>query len=99
MKTKKLIYSDDLLEAVVAAAIKEIADADHPLTLRAMSARVRMIESIKKAIAAVPAVEVVEAFTCRECKYWHHSGYCMKLGKEHDRVASDFCSDGERAVR
>jgi hypothetical protein len=33
---------------------------------------------------------------CKDCKHFHHSGYCKRLGIEHDRFGSDFCSHGER---
>ena len=31
---------------------------------------------------------------CKDCEHWHHSGYCKKLGIQHDRFANDFCSYG-----
>lgn len=41
-----------------------------------------------------PTIDAVKVIRCKECEYWHHSGYCKKLGIEHDRFENDFCSYG-----
>ena len=41
-----------------------------------------------------PTVDAVEVVRCKDCEHWHHSGYCKKLGIQHDRFANDFCSYG-----
>ena len=33
---------------------------------------------------------------CKDCKYWHHSGWCKKIGMAFNRLGSDFCSYGKR---
>lgn len=40
--------------------------------------------------------DLVEVVRCKNCEHWHRSGYCKKLGMEHDRFERDFCSYGER---
>lgn len=42
------------------------------------------------------ANDVIPVVRCKDCKHWHHSGYCRKIGTEHDRLGSDFCSYGGR---
>ena len=44
-----------------------------------------------------PDADVVEVVRCGRCEYWHHSGYCKRLGQNHDRGKKDFCSYGIKA--
>lgn len=89
---KKLIYADDLLNAI---------RDDHNIN-GAHFARIR------RHIDDAPEVEAVEVVRCRDCKYWKPSGNkagnsvsdMEYIGgcefTNYCRRESDFCSYGER---
>lgn len=51
---------------------------------------------VKMCIEEVKKIKPAEVVRCRNCEYWHRSGYCKRLGMKHDRFANDFCSYGGR---
>ena len=43
-----------------------------------------------------PTVDAVGVVRCKNCKHWHHSGYCKLIGMKFDWGGNDYCSFGER---
>lgn len=78
----------DALYAEVTERYRDISAGSYPFNIVAYD----MAQLVKK----TQTVDVVPVVRCKDCKHFHHSGYCKLIGMEADRFSSDFCSYGER---
>lgn len=55
-----------------------------------------LMDAFDDALQDAQTVDAVEVVRCKNCKHWHHSGYCKLIGMAVDRGHNDYCSYGER---
>ena len=81
------------LEITISTAAADIKTVTTALTAAGFSDLVIEDQEERIAIMTEGKPEIV---MCKDCKYWHHSGYCKKIMMVADRFGNDFCSYGER---